>query len=231
MSTVMRMPQTATNLRGLVIDDDEPLRETLCSILAAIGIEARGVDCERGRQELGARRLRAIGTDAATISGLNRNGAEVPAVAGGMVLLMSSDATHPDGNCVVMPVDRQALESALCRLHERLALPDPDFLGSACWTFNTARWTLLAPNGRAAQLSLAEAQLIRCLFERQGEVASREDLLTALNRPQMESFRRNLDVTVSRLRKKVESLCRVRLPLAAARGQGYAFNALVEFTG
>ncbi len=174
MSAVLQFPETAMNTRGPVIDDDEHLREVLCSILAAVGIEARDI---------------------------------------------------------VMPVDRQALESALCRLHERLAPPGADFAGGACWTFDTARWTLLAPNGRAAQLSLAEAQLIRCLFERQGEVASREDLLTALNRPQMESFRRNLDVTVSRLRKKVESLCRVRLPLAAARGQGYAFNATVEFVG
>jgi DNA-binding response OmpR family regulator len=132
---------------------------------------------------------------------------------------------------IVMPVDRQALESALCKLHERLALPGTDFVAATCWTFDTARWTLLAPNGRLAQLSLAEAQLIRCLFERQGEVASREDLLTALNRPHFEAYRRNLDVTVSRLRKKVESLCRVRLPLAAARGLGYAFNATVEFVG
>jgi len=233
------MPQTAMNLRGLVIDDDEHLRETLCSVLAAIGIEARGVDRQRGQEELGVQRLSVIGAGAAMISGPNGGDAKQldSTMTTGMVLLMTGDATRPDGvapdegSCVVMPVDRQALESALCRLHERLAPPDTDSAGSACWTFDTARWTLLAPNGRTAQLSLAEAQLVRCLFERQGEVASREDLLTALNRPQMESFRRNLDVTVSRLRKKVESLCRVRLPLAAARGQGYAFNALVEFTG
>ncbi|MDP9139883.1 MAG: winged helix-turn-helix domain-containing protein [Pseudomonadota bacterium] len=239
MSAVLRMPQAAMNLRGLVIEDDEHLRETLCSVLAAIGIDARGVDRERGKQELGVQRLSAIGAVTATLSDRDDSIAAAlsAAPATGMVLIMTGDATRPDetvsadGRCVVMPVNRQALESALSRLHERLSPPDADFAGGACWTFDTARWTLLAPNGRTAQLSLAEAQLVRCLFERQGEVASREDLLTALNRPQMESFRRNLDVTVSRLRKKVESLCRVRLPLAAARGQGYAFNATVEFTG
>jgi len=93
------------------------------------------------------------------------------------------------------------------------------------WVCDTARWTLIAPNGRQAQLSLIESQVVRCLLSRCGEVVTREELLAVLHRPCLEAFRRNLDVTVSRLRKKVAASCEQKLPISSARGQGYAFYA------
>lgn len=127
---------------------------------------------------------------------------------------------------LTQPINLQSIEPLVRDLHDRLVAQRS---GAAdLWTYDAARWKLMAPNGRAVQLSLAESQLVRCLFQTQGEVASREDLLTALNRPHLEAYSRNLDVTVSRLRKKVESQCRLRLPLTSARGRGYVFNAPAE---
>ncbi|HEY1077092.1 MAG TPA: winged helix-turn-helix domain-containing protein [Fontimonas sp.] len=128
-------------------------------------------------------------------------------------------------------VDAHVLNDLLHGLQRRLAASEFRPAPVELWSYDQARWRLLAPNGREAQLSLAESQLIRCLFSRKREVVSREELLVALSRPQLESFRRNLDVTISRLRKKVEMLCGMRLPLASARGHGYVFNAAAEVLG
>ncbi len=128
-------------------------------------------------------------------------------------------------------VDPHTLNDLLHGLQRRLVAAEFRPAPIELWTYDQARWRLLAPNGREAQLSLAESQLIRCLFSRKREVVSREELLVALSRPQLESFRRNLDVTISRLRKKVEGLCGVRLPLASARGHGYVFNAAADVLG
>lgn len=133
---------------------------------------------------------------------------------------------------LAQPIDLRMLEPFVCDLYDRL-FASRSGAGSAAdlWAYDAARWKLMAPNGRAVQLSLAESQLIRCLFQSQGDVATREDLLTALNRPHLEAYSRNLDVTVSRLRKKVEAQCRLRLPLTSARGRGYVFNAPGEVLG
>ena len=133
---------------------------------------------------------------------------------------------------LMQPINLKMLEPFVCDLYERLVMPRSGATPvTDLWAYDAARWKLVAPNGRAVQLSLAESQLIRCLFQGQGNVATREDLLTALNRPHLEAYSRNLDVTVSRLRKKVEAQCRQRLPLTSARGRGYVFNAPAEVLG
>lgn len=130
---------------------------------------------------------------------------------------------------LTQPINLRVLEPLVCDLYARLLASRSGSNPAAdLWVYDAARWELVAPNGRSVQLSLAESQLIRCLFDGQGEVATREDLLTALNRPHLEAYSRNLDVTVSRLRKKVEAQCRLRLPLTSARGRGYVFNAPTE---
>lgn len=93
------------------------------------------------------------------------------------------------------------------------------------WVYDAVRWELVAPSGRCALLSLAESQVVRCLFSHSGTVVSRDDLLVALNRPRLEAYSRNLDVTVSRLRKKVIDHCGQKLPILSARGLGYVFSA------
>ena len=222
----------ATPIRGLVIEDDDALRELLCSLLGALGIEARGVDREQGVDELLARR--AVHVVDASKGGDARAGTGTPrlrmAPGNGLVLLTTRESSDADGPGPAgrdggTPVKLPALEQLVGNLRRRLSLDAVPAAAGDQWTYDAARWKLIAPNGRSVQLSPAESQVIRCLFERGGEVAGRDELLTALNRPHLEAYSRNLDVTVSRLRKKVESLCRQKLPLTSARSRGYAFYA------
>lgn len=162
--------------------------------------------------------------DADALRGLLRRLVRMPGIRRGDV-----DWERAIDDLLMQPINLKTLEPFVCDLYERLVTPRPDATPAAdLWAYDAARWRLVAPNGRSVQLSLAESQLVRCLFQTQGEVASREDLLTALNRPHLEAYSRNLDVTVSRLRKKVEAQCRQRLPLTSARGRGYVFNAPAE---
>ena len=53
----------------------------------------------------------------------------------------------------------------------------------------------------------------------------RGTLLAAMGRPGLEAYERNLDVTVSRLRRKAEQASGEKLPIVAVRGEGYSFQA------
>lgn len=211
-------PMAPVGIRGLLIEDDDDLREALCGVLAAFGIEARGLDSEHGAEELLAHRR--LGSDAGLVLFMTRGAATE--VAAGVPLQTD--------RYVIRTINLVALQQVLARLRHTLvpsaaqcAMPAV----SGLWAYDAALWKLVAPNGHSAQLSAAESQVIRCLFARKGSVVSRDDLLTALNRPHLEAYSRNLDVTVSRLRKKVEVRCRQKLPLKSARGRGYLFDAPV----
>ncbi|MFS2054561.1 winged helix-turn-helix domain-containing protein, partial [Variovorax sp. CT11-76] len=92
------------------------------------------------------------------------------------------------------------------------------------WRYHYTTWLLLSPAGERVQLSNAEARLLQCLIEQPREVVDRGTLLAAMGRPGLEAYERNLDVTVSRLRRKAEQACGEKLPIVAVRGEGYSFQ-------
>lgn len=233
-------PLTSVDIRGLVIEDDDDLREALCGVLAALGIEARGLNRKHGAEELLAQQVMARSFGNVTSVG-ERGGVPVHTSrdsGAGLVLFttresapeVAAEVPSPTEARVVRTIDLMALQQVLARLGHTLVPPAAQRTMPAAgelWAYDAALWKLVAPNGHSARLSAAESQVIRCLFERNGGVVSRDDLLTALNRPHLEACSRNLDVTVSRLRKKVEARCRQKLPLKSARGRGYLFDAPV----
>ncbi len=215
---------------GLVIEDDQVLREWLCDLLGALGIGVQGVDREQGIEALVARQAVQV-VDGARRSPMRPDTPRLRVAPGhGLVLLTAQVAATPSrlGRHGGRQVELPAVDQILGHLGSRCHVDAPPADAGDRWTYDAARWRLTAPNGQSVQLSPAESQVIRCLFERKGEVAGRDELLTALNRPHLEAYSRNLDVTVSRLRKKVESWCRQKLPLTSARSRGYAFHAPVS---
>lgn len=240
----LRAPDAAAEVRVLVIEDDEDLRDTLCRYLTGIGIlayelpNADGLDAqlaqfpvdivicdvnlpsENGFSVLARLRLATkVGVIMATARGLEED----------RLLGLSLGA-----DCyMTKPVNLRELEFVIRNLHRRLAggATQPEPASKECWTFEPAQWALIAPNGKSAQLTMAESRLIGCLIARAGKVVSREDMLAALGRPNLEAYSRNLDVTISRLRRRVEGLCEMKLPLNSARGTGYVFSGRAEVAG
>lgn len=96
------------------------------------------------------------------------------------------------------------------------------------WQVDTMHWSLVSPEGRRAQLSFPEYQILHRLAQSPGKVASRDELLTVLNRNGTRLYGRNLDMMMSRLRRKIQLQCADTLPVHSARGVGYVFNGRTE---
>ena len=96
------------------------------------------------------------------------------------------------------------------------------------WVLSASRWQLQMPNSASLTLTQTEAILLAALFEQAGQAISREALLLHLDKPETLSNLRNLDNTVSRLRRKVQTACGVELPVRSGYGRGYTFVGQCE---
>jgi len=230
-------------VRVLVIEDDDDLRDTLCRYLTGIGMEVRDLDsAEKLDQHLAQHPVDLLVCDVnlpgesgfsivARLRQISRAGVIMLTGRGqddDRMLGLSLGADH----YLVKPVNLRELEFVIRNLHRRLCeapAVEPDAsVAQGTWKFDSKVWTLTAPNGKLAQLTMSEYRLLHCLVTQAGEVATREQLLAAMDRPNLEIYSRNLDVTVSRLRKKVEDACGLKLPVSSARGIGYVFNGRSE---
>ena len=59
-------------------------------------------------------------------------------------------------------------------------------------------------DGRRAELSAGELDLIKLLLERADSPVSREELLSRSSHRELEPFDRSVDVRIARLRRKIE---------------------------
>ncbi len=137
-------------------------------------------------------------------------------------------------HCFIKPLDPREIELSILNLHRRLeqrgqAKPvvsplHPVVREPGIWIFDTSQWKLIAPTGEPVDLSLAEYHLLRQLFSSAGEIVSRSALMLGLDRGNVPMSSRNLDMIVSRLRRKVRFAHAERLPVLSARGIGYVFT-------
>ena len=232
-------------IRVLVIEDDDDLRNTLVRYLSGVGMQACGVasaeevDTQLARQDVDAAvcDVNLPGEDGFAVLARLRSRSVMR-----IVMLtargMANDRLRGLGlgadYYLVKPVNLRELEMVLRNLMQRseeqqgVREPAQDAAVALAvprlWRFQSTNWVLLAPDGQRVQLSSSEARLVHCLFARPREVVDRTTLLAAMGRPGLEAYERNLDVTVSRLRRKAEQACGQKLPIVAVRGEGYSFQ-------
>jgi DNA-binding response OmpR family regulator len=232
-------------IRVLIIEDDDDLRDTLVRYLCGVGMPARGiasgeeVDAEVGRQNFDAAvcDVNLPGEDGfAVLARLRSHSAMriVMLTARGMANDRLRGLGLGADYYLVKPVNLRELEMVLRNLlqrsHEvqgaRELAEDPSVKPAvpSAWRLQSTQWMLLAPDGQRVQLSSSEARLVQSLIARPREVVDRTTLLVAMGRPGLEAYERNLDVTVSRLRRKAEQACGQKLPIVAVRGEGYSFQ-------
>ena len=233
--------------RVLVIEDDDDLRDTVLRYLRGVGMLAYGVEsAEKLDAELERQDFDAVvcdgnlpGEDGFSVLARLRSRSAMRIVmltARGML----NDRLHGLGlgadYYLVKPVNLRELEMVLNNLLQRSqetpgqGTREPgvaeagELAVHAPWRYHYTTWLLLSPAGERVQLSNAEARLLQCLIEQPREVVDRGTLLAAMGRPGLEAYERNLDVTVSRLRRKAEQACGEKLPIVAVRGEGYSFQ-------
>ena len=90
------------------------------------------------------------------------------------------------------------------------------------WRLQTSQRTLQGSDGFACQLSASECDVLIALSARPGEVLTREQLVEALDGPDI--VPRSIDATISRIRRKLEG----RSLISTVRGGGYTLGAPLD---
>lgn len=125
---------------------------------------------------------------------------------------------------LVKPVDCDELSAAIEALVHRRRPAAADPAAGAVWRFDRGAFTLIAPGGAVVSLTRREALLVDRLLRAEGAVVARQDLVAALGESAVgPAGSRALDVSISRLRAKVQAGCGVALPLQTIQGAGLAF--------
>ena len=121
------------------------------------------------------------------------------------------------------PTDMETLATTLWNLMRRLdAAPEQDGAGQPrCWRLDETGWRIVAPNGREAEMSMAERQVLSMLATPPGAPVRREALIERLVENAHDFDPHRLEMVVYRLRRKCVQLTGEELPLRAVRGIGY----------
>jgi DNA-binding response OmpR family regulator len=96
------------------------------------------------------------------------------------------------------------------------------------WHFNLGNNTLCAPNGEKSQLSTSEANLLKVFVNNPNRILQREQLLGTRD---LASTDRSIDVSISRLRRKLEPDAGSQAFIKTVYGAGYLFLASVSWPG
>lgn len=129
------------------------------------------------------------------------------------------------------PIDMDVLAATLISVVRRLragtaaAKPAPD---ASEWRIAANGWELIAPEGQALELNLAERLFLSRLFTTPSETVARDELITCIASAPDEFDPHRLEMLVHRLRRRVLEKLGGSLPVRAIRGSGYV--ALVRAT-
>jgi DNA-binding response OmpR family regulator len=83
---------------------------------------------------------------------------------------------------------------------------------------------LFGPDGRDVPLVASEFELLRAFAERPGRTLSRETLLDLAHPHGEDHFDRSIDVRITRIRRKIESVPAQPTVIRTVRGLGYVFD-------
>ena len=154
----------------------------------------------------------------------------------GIVMLTALDANNDhvlglEAGADMYLSKRSSLEVIEAACHSMLRRLDRDDDASSVqepWRLNSLHWLPKAPDGSLLSLTHAEVTVLGALFDKPGQAIAREELLTRLSKKETLSNLRNLDNTISRLRRKVHAACGIELPVRPSYGRGYTFTGECE---
>jgi two-component system OmpR family response regulator len=222
--------------RILVVDDDAELRGLIARFLRANGLavdeaaDARQMDArlEAGRPDCIVLDLMMPGE-----SGLDVLRRLPPARRPPVIMLsaLGEDVDRIVGldagadDYLAKPCNPRELLARIQAVLRRAPSADaPRQLGCGAWTLDLLARRVARPGVAEIELSEAEFRILAELMQHPGEVLSRERLLDATRGEGTEVYDRTIDVTISRLRKKLGA----GLPIATLRGEGYRLDLAAD---
>ena len=231
-----------TRQRILVVDDDVALRELVVDYLTSSGFQVEGVgDGAAFRNSMalhgadlvvldlmlpgedGLSLLRWLRTDGGPpVIIVSARGEEVDRVVG---LEVGADDYLPK------PFGpRELLARVRAVLRRGSSSPKED--GS--YNFGSFRLDIsshvLVHDNNEVPLTSGEFTLLRIFLEHPNQVLSRDQLITLVKGYERDAFDRSIDVRVTRLRRKIESIPESPIFLRTVWGEGYLFSPRGEVT-
>lgn len=217
-----------------VIEDDEDIRLNVCSFLLRSGFACWGA---ASAEDFYVQLLRSPVDLAVVDIGLpGASGLELVsrlATQGIPCVLMTARAdldSRIEGldagalQYFVKPVDLNELvagiRSQLRHLQTRAA-PSP--AASIPWSLDSANARLLAPDQASVDLTTRELELLQCLVNKGGALASKQELVDALGGGEVEDAFHRVEAVLNRLRKKTLEATGSALPVRAVFGKGLVF--------
>lgn len=96
------------------------------------------------------------------------------------------------------------------------------------WQLNMVLRQLVSPDGVLIPLSNSEFRLLVVLVEHANRVLTREYLLDVARGRNMDLFDRSIDISISRLRQKLNDDPRTPTLIKTVRGEGYMLSAVIS---
>jgi len=229
------------SIKVIIIEDEGALRSSIVSFLTATGLEVRGVRdglsfdllWEEWRADIVVLDVGLPGEDGFSIASRLQTD-DAPGII--MLTARSSSTDHMDGliagadTYLVKPLDLRVLEATIRNLARRVNKTLPR-IEEGSWAFDVPGWALIAPTGQHISLTTAEFGLISALSENPGQPVRRQDILQTVNQQNMGDVARNLEVLITRLRRKVKEEAHIDLPVRSVRSVGYVFHSPLERRG
>jgi len=227
----------------VIVEDDEDIRRLVRDLLAREGFAVEAAETSRALEQILARRrpdllildLMLPGEDGLSICRRLRS-------RDGMPILMLTAKSDPvdrvvglemgADDYVTKPFDPRELLARVRALlrrarNTRESEPERRFAFEGLVIDLDAR-QLATEAGRPIPLTSAEFELLACFVARPRRVLSRDQLLDWTRGRDADPFDRTIDMTISRLRKKLEAVAPGLNLITTVRNNGYLFVPAVK---
>lgn len=240
------MPATVAQQNILIVDDDPELRRLIGEFLGKHGFEvslahdAQEMDAVLARQrvDLIVLDLMMPGEDGLSVCRRLAATRKIPVV-------MLSAASEETDRIVGLEVGADDYVRKPCSPRELLARiravlrraadrgdaqesHEREIYEFAGWRLDILRRELRSPDGALVNLSSGEFALLRAFLEHAQRVLTRDQLLDYARGRDVFAYDRAIDVQVSRLRRKLESVSGGAELIKTVRNEGYVFAAAVR---
>lgn len=120
------------------------------------------------------------------------------------------------------PVTFEQVELAIRAVHRRIMTTAKT---ATAWKLDNRRSVLTAPDGQIVELSPTDLLLMECFLRAQGEVVSRDQIRDLLGHNNAADSDNSLHATIYRLRRRIEKVTPLAVPLQSQQKVGYQFRA------
>ncbi len=216
-----------------LVDDDTEYCEFLAQHLRAQGIDVQAygdssdllADLEPYRFDFYVLDLMLPGVDGAELIRIlrKRTQAGVLIVSGRLGPEVFAEVINAGADMyLTKPVTFEQVELAIRAVHRRIMTTAKT---ATAWKLDKRRNLLTAPDGQTVDLSPTDLILMECFLQAQGAVVTREQIRHLLEGTSAAESDNNLHATIYRLRRRIERVTPMAVPLQSQQKVGYQFRA------